>query len=223
MKDIKAIRGKRYITGLMAEGEHVCQDFKFAISDARKIARSLSAFANHRGGRLLIGVKDNGSIAGVRNDEDIYVIEQAAQMYCRPAQTLTFTAYSVEDGAVVIKAEIEASALRPVQAKDTDGRWKSYYRVADENILATPLMEKSWRRKTSAEPLTFSLGQADEYLLSMLQGGMTSTVETFMSSARVSRRTAEEIVSRLYALGLVDFHYSDRQFVLALAENPEVG
>lgn len=223
MKDIKAIRGKYYITGLITEGEHVCQDFKFSISDARKIARSLSAFANNRGGRLLIGVKDNGCVAGVRNDEDIYVVEQAAQMYCRPAQTLAFTAYSVEDGAVVIKAEIEASAWRPVQAKDIDGRWKSYYRVADENILATPLMEKSWRRKTSAEPLTFSLGQAEEYLLSMLQGGMTTTVESFMASARVSRRTAEDIVTRLYALGLVDFRYFDRQFVLALAENMEVG
>ena len=49
-----------YIQQLIAEGEHVHQDFKFAISDARKIAKSLSAFANTEGGRLLVGVKDNG-------------------------------------------------------------------------------------------------------------------------------------------------------------------
>lgn len=46
-----------YIQQLITEGEHVHQDFKFAISDARKIAKSLSAFANTGGGRLLIGVK----------------------------------------------------------------------------------------------------------------------------------------------------------------------
>ena len=74
MKDIKAIKGKFYIQGLIEEGEHEHQDFKFSISDARKIARSLSAFANNDGGRLLVGVKDNGNIAGVRNEEDIYVI-----------------------------------------------------------------------------------------------------------------------------------------------------
>ena len=73
-----------YIQQLISEGEHIQQDFKFAISDARKIAQSISAFANTQGGRLLIGVKDNEKIAGVRSEEEIYMIEAAARMYCRP-------------------------------------------------------------------------------------------------------------------------------------------
>lgn len=79
MKDLKGIKGKYYIARLIEEGEHEHQDFKFAISDARKIARSISAFANNSGGRLLVGVKDNGVVAGVRNEEDIFVVEQAAK------------------------------------------------------------------------------------------------------------------------------------------------
>ena len=67
MKDLKAIRGASLLREWMAEGEHEHQDFKFTISDARKIARSVSAFANNGGGRLLIGVKDNGVIAGLSN------------------------------------------------------------------------------------------------------------------------------------------------------------
>ena len=51
---------KQYILSLIAQGEHDHQDFKFQINDARKIARSLSAFANNDGGHLLVGVKDNG-------------------------------------------------------------------------------------------------------------------------------------------------------------------
>lgn len=47
-----------YIHALIAEGEHLQQDFKFEISDARKIAKTLSAFANTRGGKLLIDDKD---------------------------------------------------------------------------------------------------------------------------------------------------------------------
>lgn len=45
-------------------------DFKFEISDSKKIARSLVAFANTDGGRLLIGVKDNGVISGIRSEEE---------------------------------------------------------------------------------------------------------------------------------------------------------
>ena len=59
-----------YLHAWIAQGEHQQQDFKFEISDARKIARSLSAFANTNGGRLLVGVKDNGRLAGIRSEED---------------------------------------------------------------------------------------------------------------------------------------------------------
>lgn len=65
-----------YIHALISEGEHQKQDFKFEISDARKIAKTLSAFSNTHGGRLLIGVKDNGKIAGVRSDEEKYILLQ---------------------------------------------------------------------------------------------------------------------------------------------------
>ena len=56
---MKLLTDTDYIHALIAEGEHQQQDFKFEISDARKIAKTLSAFANTDGGRLLIGVKDN--------------------------------------------------------------------------------------------------------------------------------------------------------------------
>ena len=65
-QQLYTMNSKDYIYKLIEEGEHQQQDFKFEISDARKIAKSLSAFSNTDGGRLLIGVKDNGKIAGVR-------------------------------------------------------------------------------------------------------------------------------------------------------------
>ncbi|MBU3926523.1 MAG: ATP-binding protein, partial [Bacteroidetes bacterium] len=54
-----------HIKRLINEGEHQHLDFKFEISDAAKIARSLVEFANTEGGTLLIGVNDNGSLIGI--------------------------------------------------------------------------------------------------------------------------------------------------------------
>lgn len=93
---MKQTTDANYIQQLITEGEHVHQDFKFAISDARKIAKSLSAFANTGGGRLLIGVKDNGKIAGIRSEEELYMIEAAATMYCKPALQLENQLYRVK-------------------------------------------------------------------------------------------------------------------------------
>ena len=71
-KNFRAIHRKDFLLELIEEGEHEHQDFKFAITDSKKISRSIAAFANNDGGRLLIGVKDNGSIAGMKGDEEYY-------------------------------------------------------------------------------------------------------------------------------------------------------
>ena len=216
MKDIKAIRGSYYIARLIAEGEHEHQDFKYAISDARKIARSVSAFANNDGGRLLIGVKDNGTVAGVRNEEDIFVIEQAAQLYCRPEVELRFTAFRVDGGLTVIRAEIDRSPARPVMAQEPDGRWRAYYRVADENIVAPDLMVRAWRE--SDTPRLMRLTDAERRAMEILQRDGCLTVESVARAAAISLSTAADLLVGLHSLGLVRFRYSRGAFILVPAD-----
>lgn len=218
MKNLKAIRGRAYILDLISQGEHVRQDFKFAISDARKIARSISAFANNAGGHLLVGVKDNGMIAGVRNDEDIYVIEQAARIYCRPAQEIEFTAFNTGDTGIVIRAKVAKAAERPVYAQEPDKRWKAYFRVADENISAHPLMVRTWRRMASRENTLMNIGGPETALVDMLRRRGWTRVADAMMLTGASRRLAESAIIRLAALGVVDFDYRGGEFGLSVSD-----
>ncbi|MDE6100928.1 MAG: ATP-binding protein [Paramuribaculum sp.] len=219
MKDLNVIKGKFYLRKIIAEGEHENQDFKFSISDARKIARSISAFANNSGGRLLIGVKDNGVIAGVRNEEDVYVVEQAAQLYCRPEQKIRFTAIKADDGAIVIRVDIDPADERPVLVSEPDGTWRAYYRVADENIAASPLMVRAWRRKSDGTPTLFSLSDAEQKLIRALEERDALEVDDIMRGCMMSRRLAEEMIIRLYAMSVIDFRFIDRRFCI-VAANP---
>lgn len=224
MKDIKARRGAFYLRRVVAEGEHERQDFKYLISDAAKIARSISAFANHSGGCLLIGVKDNGTIAGVRNEEDVYVVEQAAQLYCRPSQPVEFTAFTAEDGAMVIRAEIRPHTGRSVMARHADGSWHAYFRVADENILAPDLMVKAWERKNRAEDSVVCLTSTQRRLLSSLEaaGEEGASLAELMKEARMSESAASDTVTALYAMGVADFRFSaDRTFRIVFTETGE--
>ena len=57
-----------YVLQMIEEGEHQTQDFKMRVDDAPRRSRGrLVAFANTEGGRLLVGVKDNGAVAGVKD------------------------------------------------------------------------------------------------------------------------------------------------------------
>ena len=128
-------KGHHYIYDLICQGEHQQQDFKFEISDARKIAKSLSAFSNTEGGRLLVGVKDNGKIAGVRSEEEIYMIEAAARLYSKPVIDCEMHTHEIE-GRTVLEVIIPKGEQGPYYAKDEDNHYRAYIRIKDENILA---------------------------------------------------------------------------------------
>lgn len=216
-KDIRAIRGNFYIHRLIDEGEHEHQDFKFKISDAHKIAHSISAFSNNDGGRLLVGVKDNGVIAGIRTEEDLHVIEAAATVFCRPAVEVEMQAFLCEGGAVVLRASIPKATRRPVECKEADGNWRAYFRVADENIVAHPLMVRSWKMMeegTASAAVAYSAPEGA--LLSALERRGMASVEELMIDAHLSRETAEDIIVRMATLGIIGFEYRHPAFLLTI-------
>lgn len=224
MKDIRAQRGRYLVQRLVEQGEHEHQDFKFAISDARKIARSISAFANNDGGCLLIGVKDNGSIAGVRNDEDIYVVEQAAQMYCIPAVEVHFDAFKVDPGVIIIRATVPAVRPRPVRVREADGRLRAYFRVADENIVAHPLMVRAWQTAadTVAAPALSLDAEAAAVLDAVDKGDdVPADCAVIAVRAHLSERTAADIIVRLAAVGVLDFAYTGHGFGIIRAADEQ--
>lgn len=216
-KDLQAIRGKFYIHRLIDEGEHEHQDFNFKISDARKIAHSISAFANNDGGRLLVGVKDNGVVAGIRSEEDLHVIEAAATVFCRPSVEVEMQAFLCEEGAVVLRASIPKASRRPVECKEADGSWRAYYRVADENIVAHPLMVKAWRlMEESADSGGVAYSAPEGALLAALGRRGPSSVEELMVDTHLSRQTAEDIIVRMASMGIITFEYHSPCFLLTL-------
>ncbi len=206
-----------YIQDLILEGEHEHQDFKYQITDARKIARSIAAFANNSGGHLLIGVKDNGNIAGVRSEEEIYMIETAAQMYCRPEQHVTFKVFNI-NGKSVVKADIAEAVEKPVQAPDDNGVWHVYYRVADENVLASRLHERimSAEESTSSDQNTDTIAysEREQVLLDYLHCHGGITLEGYMKLAHISEESAMQIVVALHSMGVLSLQYHDGQCLI---------
>ncbi len=214
------IKKKGYIEALIAEGEHEQQDFKYQITDARKIARSISAFANHSGGRLLVGVKDNGKIVGVSDEEEIYMIDQAATMYCRPEQPVECRIYNVA-GKNVLKVDIAEAADKPVKAPDENGQWRAYYRVADENILASAthvrVMQLQHHDDVGDEPPVVAYSEREQILLDYLDGHGGITLNGYMRLAHISRDAAQQSVIDLCRLGVVSLEYMGNGTCLIVA------
>ena len=216
---MKPLTDTDYIYSLIAEGEHQRQDFKFEISDARKIARTLSAFANTDGGKLVIGVKDNGRIAGVRSDEEMYMIEAAAQLYCVPRIEYSMQVHRIE-GRTVLEVDVEENVTKPVYAKDDSGRSWAYIRIADENILATPVHLRVWRQAGSPLGELVEYTEREQFLLNYLNDNEYISFNQYCRKGRVSRRDAEVLLSKFIRFGIAEPYFMQHKFYYRLCETP---
>ena len=104
----------------------------------------------------MVGVKDNGKIAGIRSEEEIYMIEAAATMYCCPKVEIETRTYLVE-GKSVLEVSIGEMAVKPVYALDEKNNPWAYIRIKDENILATPVHLKMWQHTKKRKAYWLSL------------------------------------------------------------------
>jgi predicted HTH transcriptional regulator len=192
-----------YIQKLITQGEHQQLDFKFEVSDARKIARSMVAFANTDGGTLLIGVKDNGAIAGVRSEEEIYMIDAAATMYCKPEIKYSVQTWN-EQGKSVLEVKIPKSLTPPHYANDDKGKWLVYIRVKDQNLLANSIWLKVLKRKQNPEGTMVRYRESEKILLDYLSENPFITLSKFSRIAVIPENKAETILVNLISLGIIE-------------------
>ena len=201
---------KRYLTSLIREGEHQQQDFKYRVSDACKLAKSVSAFANTDGGRLLIGVRDDGHLSGVRSEEEIYMMHQAAYKYCRPEASIKFDTYHV-DGRTIVIATVPPSERRPVCAIGEDGKTRAYIRIADENIVASPVLLAVWRDAQKPQGTMMTYTDTVRKLLDAMTG--SQTLSQLVRRSAIPRPKVITLLARLIRFGVAQWEYKDQQFL----------
>jgi predicted HTH transcriptional regulator len=208
----------RYLKKLIESGENQRLDFKYCVSDSKKISRTLSAFANSDGGILLIGVRDNGSIAGIRSDEEYYMVETAAEVFCRPKITYTIKQHQV-GVKNVLEVEVMKGDKRPYQAKDENGRWLSYFRHHDQNLLANKVLLQVWKKTETGSGVLVKFGKAENSLLEYLSANGSITFSRFRKITRISAYRAEMILSNLIIFNVLIMNASEKGIVYEL--NPE--
>ncbi len=203
VKHAKRSTVSSYIKKLIERGESQHLDFKFGITDSRKIARSLVAFCNSEGGTLLIGVKDNGAIAGVRSDEEYYMVEAAANLYCKPAIIFQTHEWNVE-GKTVLEVTVLSDPDELYHAPDKDGNWKVYVRVEDHNLLANSVYLKARKRKKAKKGVFLEYTDKEKILLTYLDLNFSVTLSKFCRVASINRYKAEITLANLIALDIVE-------------------
>ncbi len=206
-----------YIQKLIDQGENLHLDFKFQITDSKKIAKTLVAFANTEGGKLLIGVKDNGVIAGIRTDEEYYMVEAAAQMYCKPEIDFAHRTWNIE-GKKILEVDIPPTNFKPVYAKNDSNKWLVYVRVKDQNILASTILIKYWQKENSKKGVFIKFSDTEKILLDFLEKNPFITIRKFCNIAGISKFKAEKIIVNLLISDVLEILMDEKKIWFRLKD-----
>ncbi|MFN0189951.1 MAG: RNA-binding domain-containing protein [Bacteroidia bacterium] len=190
------------IQNIIDQGEGDMLDFKKEISNAHRIAKTMVSFANHHGGTLLVGVRDDGSISGVKAEEEKFMLEKAASTLCHPSIDLHIHEWNLK-GKVVLEVLVPEGKDKPFYAIDEEGKKWVYVRQKDQSLLASKVVVEVLKRKSSNNHSVVEFTSKEKALLDYLKENPRITLKEYSKLVNISRWRAQRILVNLISIGVI--------------------
>lgn len=196
---------------LIAGGESSTVEFKRKISTPEKIAKEIVAFTNTKGGYLIVGVDDDGTIYGIESEKyEIEAITHCCQFLIDPPIEPDIQILNIKNKylAVVYIKESENKPHKLVSGNtDDDSVPQAYIRIGEKSVPASKEMEKILAgRNRDSKPVTLYIGDKEKRLFRYLEQNEKATINDFAVLVNISKRRARQIIVKLVRAGVLNIH-----------------
>ena len=195
----------------MGEGRHL--EFKNRVPRPERIAREVIALANTDGGKVLLGIDDDGTVLGVKDaQEEFFALQQALADRILPPVDLGFEPVRISRTREVLVVHVPASPDRPhvlLPDRRPDGtlpKRRAFVRVADQSVEASREAVALMRAESRGDAVTFTFGDAERRLLEYLDRYERVTVREYARMAQVPPWRASKDLVMLARAGIVTLH-----------------
>lgn len=207
---------------LVRKGEGEQLEFKRKVAHPEKIVREAVAFANTKGGTLLIGVDDNGTVPGLKYaEEEVYVLNKALHKLCKPRLKFNYELIPLDENetrTVVLYNILESSKKPHYALPDEESKWgKAYVRSADKSIQASKEVKRILKLSQRKNNKAFSIEEKERLLLQYLEENKTITLSEFQALAKLNRYRASNILVTLVLSNIIKVQASDKEDTYSLS------
>ncbi|WP_026210203.1 AlbA family DNA-binding domain-containing protein [Flexithrix dorotheae] len=197
---------------LVSQGEGARLEFKRKATYPVKIMKEVVAFANQKGGKLLIGVDDDGTIVGLKDAvEEEFVLENAIKKHCKPAVNYSLSHVRITDKRSVLVFDIEQSEKKPVfliyNFRRNLGR--AYIRIDDKSVQTSREVRKVLQANSSQKDIGFNYGEHEQALMHCFKSTSQINVKDFAARVNIPILKASDILIRLTIANVLEVHPTD--------------
>jgi predicted HTH transcriptional regulator len=174
------------------------------INFVERILREVVAFANTKGGKLILGVNDDGSIMGLKYwEDDAIVFEEALGKLTKPVINYRVDTVRLSDKRRVLIYEIPEGKDKPYFLKDLKGNTIPFVRIKDKSVQASKEVIDIIKKIDSEEIPLISIGEKENQLFEYLKKNRTITVEQFQFHCDLTEEEASDILITLVIAGII--------------------
>ncbi len=188
------------IKRLIFRGESDQVEFKHKIRHPEKVIREVVAFANTNGGHLIVGVDDNGTIAGLKYaEDDDFLLRKAIEELCKPAIQYSSEVLKISEKRAILHYQIAAGKEKPYYAflQKNHRYGKAFVRVADRSVQASPEIRKILKRSNDLNDSHFSYGDQEKALFDYLKSHDEITINRYREFTGLHQKEASELFIRM--------------------------
>lgn len=194
------------IKRLIFRGESELVEFKHRVSHPEKVIREVVAFANAKGGNLIIGVDDDGRMTGLKHaDDDHYLLNKAIDELCRPTIQYTSRIIPISEKRSIIHYYIFEGEEKPYYAflhkKHRYG--KAFMRVDDRSVQASPEIRKILKLTQRSDGGHIKYGNHEQALFNYLKDHNDITINRYREVTGLQQKEASELFIRLVLANLL--------------------
>ncbi len=206
---------RKHLLELIEEGENLQCEFKRHFTTPEKIARELIAFANTKGGYLIIGVDDDKEIVGVDSEKsESELIKDAAENYCE--SSLNYSIDFVElYGKELVVVSIPESDNKPHRLQDYQdeldiNKAVVLVRLNDKSVQASKEMVRILRANSADLSLKkYTIGQTEKMVFEYLGKYERISVKELSNLVNISERRASRTLVKMVRANLLLIHTKD--------------
>ncbi|OEK06682.1 AlbA family DNA-binding domain-containing protein [Roseivirga misakiensis] len=208
-----------HLSRITIKGEGQFLEFKKKANYPEKIVKEIVAFANSNGGKLLLGVDDDGTISGTRNIEgEAFVLEKAIEELIKPHIDYQLELLKINDKKGVAIFNIPEGSQKPYRASENTQQeiGTAFIRCGDESVKASKEMRQILKRKNDARDERFNYGEKEKILMQLLEQDKFTNVSTFAKQANIPKFIASRTLVKLVLANLLTIEPSaqgDKYFV----------